>query len=66
MRKHSLVNESKENLVFRLETHSPPCLLSVPYFVEWMYFLKAMWKKNDLYRTNFIFSRKVSLREGIF
>lgn len=44
MHKRSLVNESKENLVFSLETHFPPCLLSVPYFVEWMFFLKAMWE----------------------
>lgn len=46
MRKRSLVYESKENLVFSLEMHLPPCLLSVPYFVQGMFFLKAMWKKN--------------------
>lgn len=66
MRKRSLVYESKENLVFSLEMHLPPCLLSVPYFVQGMFFLKAMWKKMDLYRINFIFSRKASLCKGIF
>lgn len=61
----SSVNESKENLVFSLENHFPPCLLSVPYFVQWMFPLKAVGGWIYIEQISF-FSRKASLCKGIF